>query len=76
MDNEDHNDNDKPIPKMLRADEALKRCLTTRSQMCKDLSRIKAGFISFPPQLYFEYRATFWHWLALLIQNKVEEECL
>ena len=40
----------------------------------KDLCRVKAGFKSFPPQLYFEFRVTFWHWLAQRIQNKVKEE--
>ena len=40
----------------------------------KDLSRVKAGFKSVPPQLYFEFGATFQHLLAEQIQNKVEEE--
>ena len=40
----------------------------------KDLSRVKASFKSIPLQLYFEFRTTFWHWLAQQLQNKVEEE--
>ena len=40
----------------------------------KDLGIVKAGFKSVPPQLYLEFRATFWHWLAHQIQNKVGEE--
>ena len=48
--------------------------LKEKQYYCKDLSRVKAGFKSVPPQLYFEFRATFWHWLAQRIQNKVEEE--
>ena len=40
----------------------------------KDLSRANAGFKSLPRQLYFEFCATFRHWLAQLIQNKVGEE--
>ena len=40
----------------------------------KDLSRVKASFKSVPPQLSFEIRAIFWHWLAQQIQNKFGEE--
>ena len=45
-------------------------------KLFKDLSRVKASFESVTPQLYFEFCATFWHWLAQRIQNKVEEERL
>ena len=48
--------------------------LTNTEYILKDLCRVKAGFKIVPPQLYFEFRATFWHWLAQRIQNKVEEE--
>ena len=37
----------------------------------KDLCRIKAGFKSLPLQPYFEFRATFQHWLAQRFQNKI-----
>jgi len=45
-----------------------------RGSEYKDLGRVKAGFKSVPPQLHFQFRATFWHWLAQQIQNKVDEE--
>ena len=37
----------------------------------KDLSRVKAGFKSVPLHHYFEFPATFWHWLAQRFQNKI-----
>ena len=40
----------------------------------KDLSRVKASFESVPPQPYFEFPATFWHWLAQRFQNEFGEE--
>ena len=42
--------------------------------ICKDLGRVKASFKSIPLQLYFEFRASFWHWLAQQFQNNFEEE--
>ena len=41
----------------------------------KDLSRVKASFKSVPPQTYFEFCATFQHWLAQQFQNKIGKEC-
>ena len=52
------------------------RILSFTTEIIKDLCRVKAGFKSVLRQLYFEFRATFRHWLAQRIQNKVEEERL
>ena len=39
----------------------------------KDLNRVKAGIKRVPLQLYFEFCATFWHWLAQKFQNRLGE---
>ena len=43
-------------------------------EFCKDPRRVKAGFKSVPLQLYFEFPAPFWHWLAQRFQNEFGEE--
>ena len=40
----------------------------------KDLSRVKASFKSIPLQPYFEFCATFWHWVAQQFQTKIGDE--
>ena len=41
---------------------------------CKDLSRVKADFKRVPLQLYFEFPATFQHWLTQGFQNDIGEQ--
>ena len=45
------------------------------STLChsKDLNRVKAGFKSVPLQPFFEFPATFWHWIAQQFQNIIGE---